>query len=140
MILWMSLHVYDIITSPFLHVSWNFFLGSFFLLLKSVLSNFLQWQSTSKNCFIFVCLNFQIFSFLIIFSWVSYYCCPNFLPLPPSTQYSSLPQAIHTPFPCPLVMSIRSLVTPFPLLYFTSPWLICNYLFVVLFFLLYILL
>ena len=31
---------------------------------------------------------------------------------------------------CPWVMWISSLAAPFPILYFTSPWLFCNYLFV----------
>ena len=33
---------------------------------------------------------------------------------------------------CPWVMHISSLATPFPILYCTSPWLFCNYLFVLL--------
>ena len=33
---------------------------------------------------------------------------------------------------CPWVIHISSLATPFPILYFTSPWLFCNYLFVLL--------
>ena len=33
---------------------------------------------------------------------------------------------------CPWVMHINSLSTPFPVLYFTVPWLFCNYLFVLL--------
>ena len=33
---------------------------------------------------------------------------------------------------CPWVMHISSLVSPFPILHFTSPWLFCNYLFVLL--------
>ena len=55
----------------------------------------------------------------------------TFPPLPPSTQQASLLQAIpphHSS--CPWVMCISSLATPFPILYFTSPWLFCGYLFV----------
>ena len=33
---------------------------------------------------------------------------------------------------CLWVMSISSLATPFPILYFTAPWPFCNYLFVLL--------
>ena len=33
---------------------------------------------------------------------------------------------------CSWVMGISSLATPFPILYFTSPWLFCKYLFVLL--------
>ena len=52
---------------------------------------------------------------------------------PSSTQYPSLPQAIY-PHHCSRswVMHVSSLATPFPILCFTSPWLFCNYLFVLL--------
>ena len=33
---------------------------------------------------------------------------------------------------CPWVMHVSSLASPFPTLYFTSPWLFCNYLFILL--------
>ena len=55
--------------------------------------------------------------------------------LPP---FPSQPSTLHSfrQFPqhcsCPWVMHISSLATPFPILYFTSPWLFCNYLFVLL--------
>ena len=58
---------------------------------------------------------------------------PIFPPLPPSSQHSSLPQVIPTPLFCvhgSYVLS--SLATSFPILYFTSPWLFYNYLFVLL--------
>ena len=42
------------------------------------------------------------------------------------TQHHPLPQAI----PKAWFMSISSLATPFPILYLTSLWLFCNYLFV----------
>ena len=51
--------------------------------------------------------------------------CPH-LPLAPL----SVPQAIPTPCSCPWVMHISSVATPFLILYFTSPWLFCDYLFV----------
>ena len=47
---------------------------------------------------------------------------------PPSTPLS-LRQSHHH-CSCPLVMYMSSLATPFPILYFTSPWLFCDYLFV----------
>ena len=52
------------------------------------------------------------------------------LPPPPSTPHS-LRQFPHL-CSCPWVMHIRSLASPFPALYFTSPWIFCNYLFVLL--------
>ena len=53
-----------------------------------------------------------------------------FSPLPPSTQHLPLPQAIPCLCSCPWVMLASSLATPFPIQYFISPWLFCNYLFV----------
>ena len=50
----------------------------------------------------------------------------------PSTQNPPLPQAIPHHCSCPWVMHISSLTTPCPILYFTSPWLFCTYLFVLL--------
>ena len=56
-----------------------------------------------------------------------------FLPLLPlSTKPPSLSQTIPTRCSCPWVVHINSLATPFPILYFTSPLLFCNYLFVLL--------
>ena len=55
-----------------------------------------------------------------------FYVCP----LPPGTLYS-LRQSLHH-CSCPWVMCISSLATPFSALYFISPWLFCNYLFVLL--------
>ena len=57
----------------------------------------------------------------------------QFLPLcvpPPSVPYSLRQSPHHCS--CPWVMCIHSLSTSFPLLYFISPWLFCNYLFVLL--------
>ena len=55
-----------------------------------------------------------------------------FPPLPaPSSTPHSLRQSIHL-CSCPWVMHVSSLATPFPILYFTSPWLFCNYIFVLL--------
>ena len=51
-------------------------------------------------------------------------------PPPPSTSPSLRLSPHHCS--CPWVMCIRSLASPFPILYFTSPWLFWNYLFVLL--------
>ena len=53
-----------------------------------------------------------------------------FSPLPPSTQHLPLPQAVPCLCSCPWVMLARSLATPFPIQYFISPCLFCNYRFV----------
>ena len=55
---------------------------------------------------------------------------PIFPPRPPSTQHpQSLRQSPHH-CSCPWVMHISSLATSFPILYFISPRLFCNYQFV----------
>ena len=51
-------------------------------------------------------------------------------PASPSPLYS-LRQFPH-PCSCPWVRNICYLATIFPMLYFTSPWLFCNYLFILL--------
>ena len=53
-----------------------------------------------------------------------------FCPPAPSTPYSLRQSLCHCSYP--LVMCISSLATPFPILYFTSPWLFCNYISVLL--------
>ena len=58
--------------------------------------------------------------------------CPNVPPLPPYAQH---PPSLRQSPPygsCPWVMCASSLAAPFPVLYFTSPWLFCNCLFVLL--------
>ena len=62
---------------------------------------------------------------LVIYSYYNY---PKFPALtPPSSTPHSLKQS---PYTCPWVMCISYLATPFPILYFASPWLFCNYLFI----------
>ena len=57
------------------------------------------------------------------------YSCPN---ISPSIQTpDSLRQSPHH-CSCPWVMWISSLATPFPIRHCVSPWLFCNYLFVLL--------
>ena len=55
-----------------------------------------------------------------------------FTSLLPSTQHPPLPQQSPHYCSCPWVMCMCSLATPFPMRYFTSPWLFCNYLSVLL--------
>ena len=78
-------------------------------------------------------LSFSVFCFKLYF--IDYAITVVLIsPLrPSSTQYPSLPQAIY-PHHCSRswVMHVSSLATPFPILCFTSPWLFCNYLFVLL--------
>ena len=67
-------------------------------------------------------LIFKLYSFEYIIMVI-----PIFSQLPPSTQQPlSLMQSPHH-CSCPWVMCVSSLVTPFPRLYFTFPWLFCNY-------------
>ena len=60
----------------------------------------------------------QLFSFLPL-------CAPLL-----STSYSLRQFSHHCS--CPRLMQVSSLAAPFPVLYFTSPWLFCNCLFVLL--------
>ena len=65
--------------------------------------------------------------------WLCYYSCPSFSPFAPLHPAPAPPhffkQTLHH-CSCQWVMHISSPATPFPILYFTSPWLFCNYLFV----------
>ena len=74
-------------------------------------------------------------AFLFTFHWLCYYISliREFFPLcatQPSTPHS-LGQTPHY-CSCPLFIRISSLASPFPILYFTSQWLFCNHLFVLL--------
>ena len=67
--------------------------------------------------------------------WIFYYILliillvlSQFFHVAPSTQQPLLCQSSHS-YSCPWFMHISPLATPFPMLYFTSPWLFCNYLF-----------
>ena len=51
-------------------------------------------------------------------------------PPPSTTLYSLRKSPYHCS--CPWVIYIYSLATPFPILYFTFPWLFCSYQFVLL--------
>ena len=72
--------------------------------------------------------------FLILFYFIDYTMVVVLTspPIPPSTQHPPLPQAIPPTIVHVHVSCVGSLATPFPMLYFTSLWLFCNYLFVIL--------
>ena len=71
------------------------------------------------------------------FSFFKLYFIVYVITIVPISPLASLPPA-PPPTPsgsphtgsCPWVMCVGSLATPFPIVYFTSPWLFCNYLFV----------
>ena len=69
--------------------------------------------------------NYIVLIMLLQLSWFFPLC-----PSPPSAPYS-LRQALHH-CSCPWVTSMSCLAAPCPILNFTSPWLFCNYLFVLL--------
>ena len=71
-----------------------------------------------------------VFTFLKL-HWLCYYSF-NFPLLPPSMQQPHSLRQTWYHCSCPWVMCISPLATPFPILCFTSPWLFCNYLFVLL--------
>ena len=76
-----------------------------------------------------MCGFFFIYFILLYYAiWLSQFFPPS--PLPPSTPNSFRPSPYLRA--CPWVMHISSLATSFPILYLTSPWLFCNYLFVLL--------
>ena len=65
----------------------------------------------------------------MILYWLCYYSCLKFSPFAP--LHPSLRQSSHN-CSCPWVMHISPLPAPLPVLYFTSPRLFFNYLFVLL--------
>ena len=80
------------------------------------------WGSNVLSFFFFIILNYILLIMVLQLSWFSPLCPP-----PPSTLHS-----LSNPPTSVYVMHICSLATPFPILYFTSPWLFCNHLFVLL--------
>ena len=80
-----------------------------------------SWGNQNSDMFCFV-LNYILLIVRLQLSWF-----PPFAPLHPAPP---TPSGNHCS--CPWVMDISSLATPFPILYFISPWLLCNYLFVLL--------
>ena len=82
------------------------------------------------NKFIAICLNlqFSFFFFKLYFILCAITVAPVFpLGSPLRGALSLIPQAIPHFCPYPWVMGICSLATLFPMLYFTAPWLFCNY-------------
>ena len=77
----------------------------------------------SSDFLSFLKLHFIDYTIMVVFIFPP-------LPPPPSTP-NSLKQSPHH-CSCPWVVHISSLATPFPILYFTAPWLFFNYLFVLL--------
>ena len=82
------------------------------------------------------CCRFYLFFNLFLklyFIDYAFTVVPIILPLPPAPSRTphSLRQFWHLCL-CPWVMHLSSLAAPFLILYCTSPWLFCNYLFVLL--------
>ena len=78
---------------------------------------------------LFIFLFFFYYILLIMLLYLSQFFS-QFCPSPPSNP--PLPQANPHLCLCLWVMCISSLAALFPTLYFTSPWLFCNYLIVLL--------
>ena len=75
--------------------------------------------------------NSQFFSFKLYFTdyAITVFLIALFAPLPTDTPHSLR----QSPIIVPVHQScVHTLASPFPMLYFTSPWLFCNYLFVLL--------
>ena len=82
---------------------------------------------TSKKCYFLFWSFFKLYfiDYAITVSWFFHFCPPS-----TNTPYTLRQSSHHCS--CPWVMCVSSLAAPFPILYFTSPWLFCNYLFVLL--------
>ena len=72
-------------------------------------------------------INFLCFNYLLLIMLLQLFPFFSLCPPPPSIPHTLRQFSHHCS--CPWVMHIGSLFTPFPVLYFTSPWLFCNYLF-----------
>ena len=91
-------------------------------ILQILLHNKVQQKNDTSHTYNF------LFSFLIIFYWLFYFSCSNFNPIAP--LHPALLRESPQLCSCPWIVHIRSLATPFPIPYFTSPWLFYNLLFV----------
>ena len=85
--------------------------------------------SLDSSCFFPAC-SFCFFNYILLIMLLQ---LSQFFPLyrlhpAPCTPLGNPPHHCS----CPWVMHISALATPFPILYFASPWLFCNYLFVLL--------
>ena len=83
------------------------------------------WEVAKRDLFFFMLYIFLKSILLTMLLQLSQFCPP------PSSTYHCLRQSPHH-CSCPWVMHISFLATPFPILYCISPWLFCNYLFVLL--------
>ena len=93
----------------------------------------IRWWSLWEHLRVLLCYIISLISFcsfIIIFNWLCCYIVPIFPPLSPSTQFPPLPEAIPTTLFMSMGHAYSSLATPFLILCFTSPWLFCNHLFV----------
>ena len=72
----------------------------------------------------------SFFLFLIIFYWLWYYSCPNFSPLACFHPASPTPSGNPHTFGHVMGHLYKFFGYSFPILCFTSPWLFCNYLFI----------
>ena len=72
--------------------------------------------------------------FIYFFNFIDYSITVvlGFPPLPSPAQLPPLLQVILPPLFMSMSHVYKFVATPFPILYFTSPWLFCNYLFVLL--------
>ena len=92
----------------------------------SIMNAKLVWYSL----FLIIFVIFYFFNYIL---FLCYYGCLNyflFSPLHPTPPHT-LRQSPHCGL-CPWVMHLCSMATLFPMLSFTSPWLCCNYQFVLL--------
>ena len=110
-------------------VLWEKIFEDFFSLLYINLLSTFYFISRNKEWFLMLIPD----NYYLFFYWLCYYSCPNFPPLLPSIQQPPLPQAISTPLF--ISMSHRYKFFGCSISYivlFTSPWLFCNYLFILL--------
>ena len=115
-------------------LSFSFFILSLSDLDIKILPACLKRESDVKHTYPFCkqpCFplwsSFSLF-FLSIFYWLCYYSCPIFsLPFLPLHPAPSLPPASPTLTSCPWVVHISSVAPPFPILFLTSPCLVCTY-------------
>ena len=107
-------------------VNWS----TYFLFLMLIYSYFI-FLMLKANFYLLLWFHYKVSFksdlFKNIFYWLCYYSCPIFSPLysaPPCTPLpqTSLPLSSH-----PWVIHICSLVSPFPILFLTSPCLFCTY-------------
>ena len=83
-----------------------------------------EWRYSNCLSFFYYLIFLLFFKLYFIDYTITVVHISPFCPPPSSTPHSfRLPAHLC---PCPWVMHTISLATPFPILYFTSPWLFCN--------------